>query len=101
MKKITLAFVAMASFDVLADNKKTCNGIEYFSRMVMEHRQMGTPMREVMELIDSKDEFINSVIMSAYEAPKYSTEKHKKEEVNNFADAYYLACLKGINQQGQ
>jgi len=73
-----------------------------FSRMaeaLMRSHQSGVPMTETIEVFDYiEDEAalkaIKTMIIMAYEKPRYSTEKMQQREIADFRDKFAAACYR-------
>ena len=61
--------------------------------MVMELRQRQIPMSELYSKTAGV-EFHQKMVIRAYEEPAYQTESHQQRLVTEFADMYFMACVK-------
>ena len=95
----TLAFVAaLLPTPILAD---PCSELGRLAAGVMELRQNGTPVNELIELF-SKPEvprgsriIMRQLILLAYDTPRFSTARIKSEAAADFANKFMIACYKG------
>lgn len=62
----------------------------------MRFRQEGVSIAEMMALSQDEGndvrEYVESLILAAYEQPRLSTKRIKQETIENFRDEVYLAC---------
>ncbi len=81
-------------------DSKDCAVFAALAHNIMDGRQKGVSMKESMEiserskLPDNLKAVVKSIVISAYERPRYSTEQMKAREVTEFENGYYLACSK-------
>jgi len=75
-----------------------CEDISSLAGLIMDVRQKGAPMSTVMGVAnEQKDAYrplCRSIVIDAYESPKYSTESVKAQVISEFTNKYYLACVK-------
>jgi len=88
------------------DYLSVCGEIAGTAEVVMQSRQDGISMSKIMQVLDSNAEMDEStkklmrdMLIAAYELPRFSTEKVKKETIENFRDQYYLGCVKGLRNE--
>lgn len=96
MKALILATtLAALSFTANAEETKQsqCAEIADFAGNIMTLRQLGKPMADTFKLLGDKEP-ARTMIIQAYETPKFSGEKYKKEHIDKFKDDWFLACIK-------
>ena len=96
MKKLLTAIAILStSFIAQAEESKgmSCKDISEFAGSVMQIRQQGTPMSDLYERANGS-KVIESLIILAYEVPKFSTAEYKQREVNKFKNEFFLTCVK-------
>ena len=95
MKKLLIALtIATLSFAASAEDKQSqCTEISDFAGNIMTLRQLGKPMADTFK-ISGGSKFVESIIIEAYEHPKFSTEEYRKESVSKFKNKYFLMCIK-------
>lgn len=79
----------------------SCTAIENMAETIMDRRQSGVKMSILMDIAkESKDKslsrIITSLIIEAYEKPRYNTEKHKRRVIEDFRNNAFLNCYKDI-----
>lgn len=96
---MALPMYAQASESDIDDS--VCRSVMELSKTVMEGRQVGVPVTDTMDVfvndsdIDAKHKtLMMDIIIRAYDAPKYSTVEYQKEAADEFANSYYLDCMK-------
>lgn len=62
----------------------------------MQGRQSGVTMAEMMSIADEGEDagFIKSIIIAAYERPRYRSPSGIEREVREFQNDIYLECFK-------
>jgi len=102
MKKITLALAAFvlstSAAANSADDIKFCTEISTLSTTIMTDRQSGKSLAEMLSLahkpeFNGMQELLMLIVQSAYKAPRFSTDKVKKETITEFANTMMLQCL--------
>lgn len=107
---IAAAVLVAASFTTPAIAMDFCEMLEGMARSTMYARQNGSSLSEVIKIADKihvyKNEDINtgqnariremmrSVALDAFEKPHFSTERIKEHAINEFANSWYLSCLR-------
>jgi hypothetical protein len=74
------------------DWRITCESLGKLATNVMTSHQSGTSMSELMKLANGND-FIEKIIISAYESPRYSSKKMQDRSTGQFRDKIYLECV--------
>lgn len=95
MTKILLvSFLTIMAISAHADDyREMCNSLSEAAKSTMERRQEGVSMRKVMEIAKG-NKLLESVVISAYDSPRYSTEEMQARSVEDFRDKWYLECIK-------
>jgi len=75
-----------------AEEKDHCLQISSLAESIMTGRQMGLPMSKMMGVTDL--DLARTMVIEAYEHPRFSTEQVKKRAIGDFRDRWYLACVK-------
>lgn len=85
-----------------ATTEETCQVLYNLAEKIMEARQNNLPMPKTIEIFDLKSEAWNeiarSLITTAYEKPRFSSEPYQKELIQDFANDSYLSCIKGLSK---
>ncbi|MBC6408014.1 MAG: hypothetical protein GDA40_07785 [Rhodobacteraceae bacterium] len=80
--------------------QQLCEVTETLARNVMEIRQAGVSMSEVMKKMAEADAAVlslaRSIVIDAYENPRFSTPSVQKEAVEDFANNVALECYKRL-----
>ncbi len=100
MKKLvlTLTLTALTTSAFAAEPlpmSEFCPKIAELARAVMEVRQNGAPMREVMELAENQSTVL--MITSAYSQSVYNTPDIRERVIQDFEDHWYLQCIKSYD----
>jgi hypothetical protein len=82
-----------------------CNSIASYAETAMTKRQEGFLMVQMMEIAigsdsDNVNEFGRTIIIEAYEHPRYSTTEFQREAIADFRDRWYLWCAKQVSTSG-
>jgi hypothetical protein len=67
-----------------------CNFFGLQAEMIMEYRQDGVNMGDVIEKFPSDKE----LVVSAYERPRFNTEENKRKSIQDFTNETILKCYK-------
>jgi len=107
MKKIIATSISLLLFIPLLsyaeESKKidpieVCSTFEELAGLIMEHRQLGTPMSKIMKILGS-DKIGRKIVVDAYEETRFSTESYQKKSIENFKNKWFLSCFKGLSKQ--
>lgn len=94
---LLLAFPLQAR-ELASDDINTCEVIAEKAKSIMEVRQVGAPMQEVMDAV--KDSAIKSLyfelVIQAYERPRYQSDEFRRRAVVDFQNEWYLSCVKAM-----
>jgi len=83
---------------------KVCKDVSHMARDIMEVRQKGAPMSEMMELTAAGDllDGINKIlVVRAYDVPQFQTEPSRLRAVQEFENDSYLRCYKLRTEAGK
>jgi len=90
------SFSAPVSEDV---HEQNCKDLYELAEAVMDARQNGAPLMAMLNDADKhekdleKRKIVKAVVIDAFKESKFSTEEYQKEQTNEFAKKYYLACM--------
>ena len=99
MNKLLLVVTFLTAFNVSA--KLTINGcknLEEIAGVIMEVRQGGASMREMIETADG-DELAEILIVEAFDVPLMSSESGKNKKVEQFKNSVFKMCFKSISEK--
>ena len=77
-----------------------CKVLEMFAGRVMERRQNGALMSDLIRIIDNgdyeeiNDRMMKKIIVSAYDKPLYSTDDYKQKAILQFKNDIYMKCYR-------
>lgn len=74
-----------------------CEVASELSSSVMQARQLGAPIAEMMKAA-SGNRWLENVVKSAYEFDLLSTREGKRIVAVEFGNAYYLSCLQQLSE---
>lgn len=77
-----------------------CTALGSLARSIMEKRQGGTDMSELMSVVDKFDvesfkPIARSMVMMAYSMPRFNGEEFKQKTILDFSNQVQLACYQG------
>lgn len=73
------------------DSKEAeCNFIGLQAEMIMEYRQDGVNMGDVIE----KFQYDKELVIFAYDQPRFNTEENKRKSIQDFTNETILKCYK-------
>lgn len=76
---------------------KTCTEVSEIAGQVIELRNVGASMSEVMG--DGESELTNMFAMDAFETTRYRTEKAMKRQKEDFINKHFNKCLKTLTKK--
>lgn len=98
MRKVVMVALAAAvvpGLSAAAEWQEQCSNLSGLAETVMEKRQAGVAMSAMMEVAGDKA-LIQEVVVQAYETPRYSTRRVKRETVQDYRDEWYRYCAKAM-----
>jgi len=100
MKKLLLAAAILMSSTAMAKTAtiNDCKFVEELAQVIMEARQSGASMSDMIEAADGH-ELSESLVVAAFEAPLMSGDKGKIKQVNIFKNKAFKVCFKAISQE--
>lgn len=101
-RKAIVLFVAVIPLCAQADERydKLCELHSKSAKYIMEARQNGAPMSDAMKIASNGDsgpklkELMRSIVVSAYETPRFGSKQLKDSAVSEFENKVYLSCIK-------
>jgi len=91
LKAAVAAVAIVAASGAVAETKQErCTLIGKLAAIIMENRQEGVDMSKLMEI--SETELVQSLVIFAYEMPRYSSEDYKRTAVQDFANEAMGVC---------
>ena len=91
-----LSLLVFTSASHANDAHKKCSSYSEYAEIIMTQRQSGTPMPEMIELVNGDGKIFEDLVFSAYEIPRYDTKKMQNNTIKDFRDNVYLNCRKGF-----
>lgn len=67
------------------------------AKVIMEHRQLGTPISKVVDLAGGNS-YVIGLVLIAYDTPRFSTSEYQQEAVTDFSNMVGLVCYKELSQ---
>lgn len=83
-------------------HEKNCRDLMKYAEMAMDAKQKGISLSKMLEIndktISKKDnlemhDVFQSILIDAYGEPTYSSVVVKREQKNEYAAKYYIACM--------
>lgn len=98
MKKIFVcAAIVFAVTVSSAQANDMCDGQSKLANTIMEARQNGMPMRQMMNIVgndgDASTKLSRALVKAAYGVPRYHSEGMKTRIATEFSNEVYLMCL--------
>jgi hypothetical protein len=97
---VVSAFVGMTNM-AMAQTTKTvnCEMIEKIATKVMDNRQSGVPLADMMKVVNNPNAgafggVAKALTMLAYEQPRFNTKANQQKAIVDFANEAMLVCLK-------
>lgn len=73
-----------------------CETISQLSEQVMISRQRGAPLSETLGI--SELDIVRTIVMDAWETPRFFMESLSQREIDDFRDKWHLTCLKSMSE---
>lgn len=87
----------------VASDNALCESMSNLAGAIMEGRQAGRDMAEMMKAGSSNDPAIvklrESFIVAAFEEPRYSSEEYQQKATADFKNSVFLQCFKSQANQ--
>lgn len=111
MKWITLPIAAMAALTggpmrpataQDATTKDVCAALGYLAETIMQERQNGGTMSDMMARLEGADapepfkEFARAAMIDAFAAPRFSSDGERARIVTDFRNSAELLCYRGL-----
>lgn len=82
--------------------EKMCRMKAAMAATIMESRQLGVPLDEVLDVLKKREEPVRSlvltVILDAYSRPHFSTPAFRQDAINEFKNEVLVDCLAPLAQ---
>ena len=96
-----VAFVGILSLGHLqpvhsSEHLVSCEDLASHGKLLMEVRQLGAPMHEIMQIVEH-DPVLRPLAIAAYEAPLMHSQAGKTTSANEFATLVYRMCVADRN----
>jgi hypothetical protein len=101
MKVLAALVLAVTVSPALAAPEEACAGHAAFAREMMESRQAGVPITELVALVKELGDYTalnQEIILQAYEAPRFTTQEHQRRQITEFQDTVYVACMRQLGK---
>lgn len=93
MKTLKAAIIAtILSFSFAAQSSEICDLEKQYAELVMELRQGGVDISEVLDLVGRDSDF-RHIVVNAYKEPAMMSESNRERVVREYALKVYLECL--------
>lgn len=93
----SLAFAASAQEPPKVDWQTKCESASRLAKTIMEGRLAGVSMSEMMS-IAKEGGLSHTMIIEAYDSPRYQTPAMQRRAVEEFRDKWYLLCVKALRE---
>ena len=97
---LTAIFILAMAMPVMADDvHEACTELAKLAEVVMEKRQEGVAMPEMMAVVtDPEHDLIRTMIVNAYEEPRWNSASIRHQTICEFRDSWYLKCYKILSR---
>jgi hypothetical protein len=103
MIRFAVLLVAVISLGAHAQNP--CMVVSDMAKAMMTNRQAGVPLSEIIAKMDADKEMpesvrtmMTSIVMAAYDEPKFNSPDNQQEAINEFSSAMMLQCMKELGE---
>jgi hypothetical protein len=85
------------------DQEKLCKEMSEISQKIMDHRQHGVAMSEMMKVAQVSQspwfqKTVRELVVEAYKQPRFTTDELRQTAIQEFRDGFYLGCIQGISK---
>lgn len=87
---LSVSAAAVAAEELTKEQE--CFGVSSFAEIFMTAHQKGRSLSTMME---TAPDWAKVILIDAYEGPRMSAEKNKKDQIERHRDKWALACFKG------
>lgn len=96
MKKLIIFLIFISTVPVYAVTwSEVCTNWSELAETIMIKRQAGISMSDVMNVaIKNNDTMLESIIIEAYDDPRYITKDMQERIIEDFKNKIYLRCAK-------
>lgn len=105
MKKIIIAvcfcfLLCSTSYADDSDAYTKCSHFNGLAEAIMKNRQNGISISKQIENLPNNEikEIVISMIMSAYDSPRYHTESNQRRAVQDFVNECYMICVEALSE---
>lgn len=89
--------LTVSAATVQAQTMSFCNQLYDTSEAIMDARQSGVDLRQMMQAADG-NQLHEDMVKLAYKQPNYSTESYQQNAIKQFAEQFYLSCLEQMDE---
>lgn len=93
---ISSPLMAQESGEEKLENDNYCETVSNLSENIMKSRQRGASLSDALGI--SPLEIVRTIVLDAWETPRYSMESLSQREIDDFRDKWHLLCLKALNE---
>lgn len=104
MKKLLIALTITATLPIsvqandASDAMKICKPIHSLAQTIMERRQEGASMVEMLEIANTSDNesantFAILLVEGAYSSPRYHTRENQRRAAQDFGNENFKLCM--------
>ena len=99
MKKLLLAVTLLLAFNASAKlSIDNCYQLEELAGVIMEARQAGSTMGEMIKLADNH-KLTEALVIDAFEVPLYETDEYKQREIDKYKNKVFKMCFQSIGEK--
>jgi hypothetical protein len=92
MKTLTLILALAFTTPALAQSAaETCPSLGELAESIMEARQSGASVSDMMAVAEG-NEFVEGLVLTAFESPRYATPEFRIREIENFRNSIEALC---------
>ena len=92
MKRIILALAMVLPMSAAAQEQHHCVGAGDLAEVAMKARQAGMPMSSALD--GQGNDVVRKIIMGAYDKPRFMTQTHKRQAVQNYRIEWERRCYR-------
>lgn len=91
LKPIILALTLLATPLAAETEAHHCEQMGVIAAKIMESRQVGVPMSNMMKIVSDND-LLKTLTITAYQSPRFRTDAYRQKAITDFRNEVEVLC---------
>lgn len=91
LKPIILTLTLLATPLAAETEDDNCKQLGVLAARIMEARQVGVPLSDMMEIVKGND-LLQALTIAAYQSSRFNTDAYRQEAITDFRNKVEVAC---------